>query len=225
MGDRRTCCSFLPAASVTVRGLHGACNHRCHCRSGLRVGFPSMKRDSFAGAFHGLGKRGRGVCTINADCAGEELEGLAQNLASSKFCDIGRRRTLARDRASGVAARMGSALLHREHSTSPTTEQLARDVPERSEDEARPVTGAAHAGSSSRDSFAGAVGAGRMTARSAGGRPAGVVVPPREARGSVPPMLGRLHRPGFQRLEEPTGPASNPWKPGPIPCTAGQDRR
>jgi hypothetical protein len=39
---------------------------------------------------------------------------------------------------------MGSALLHRERSTSPTTEQLARDVPERSEDEARPVTGAAH---------------------------------------------------------------------------------
>jgi len=62
-----------------------------------------------------------------------------------------------------------------------------------------------------------------MTARSAGGRPAGVV-PPREARGSVLPMLGRLRRPGFQRLEEPTGPASNPWKPGQIPCTAGQDR-
>ena len=58
---------------------------------------PSMKRDSFAGAFHGLVKRERSVCTINAGCAGEELEGLAQNLASSKFCDIGRKRTLARD--------------------------------------------------------------------------------------------------------------------------------
>ena len=56
---------------------------------------------------------------------------------------------------------MGSVLLHRGRSTSPTTEQLARDVPERSEDEARPVTGAVHAGSSRRDSFAGAAGAGR----------------------------------------------------------------
>jgi len=56
-----------------------------------------MKRDTSGGAFHGLGKRGRCVCTINAGCAGEEPQGLAQNLASSKFCDIGRRRTLARD--------------------------------------------------------------------------------------------------------------------------------
>jgi len=97
MGDRRSCCSSLPAASVTGRGLQSACNHRCHCRLPLRVRFPSMKRDSFAGAFHGLVKRGMSVCTINAGCAGEELEGLAQNLASSKFCDIGRKRTLARD--------------------------------------------------------------------------------------------------------------------------------
>ena len=50
------------------------------------------------------------------------------------------------DRASGEAARMESAMPCRGRSTSPTTEQLARDVPERSEDEARPVTGAAHAG-------------------------------------------------------------------------------
>jgi len=63
-----------------------------------------------------------------------------------------------RDRASGDAARMGSALLCRGRSTWPTTEHLARDVPERSEDEARPVTGAVHAGSSRRDSFAGAAG-------------------------------------------------------------------
>jgi len=48
-----------------------------------------------------------------------------------------------RDRA---AARMGSALPCRGRLTSPTTEHLARDVPERSEDEARPVTGVAHAG-------------------------------------------------------------------------------
>jgi len=43
--------------------------------------------------------------------AGDEPEGLAQNLASSKFCDIGRKRTLARDQASGVAARMRKALV------------------------------------------------------------------------------------------------------------------
>jgi hypothetical protein len=55
---------------------------------------------------------------------------------------------------------LGSALPCRGRSTSPTTEQLARDVPERSEDEARPVTGAVHAGSNRRDSFAGAAGAG-----------------------------------------------------------------
>ena len=39
-----------------------------------------------------------------------------------------------------------SALRHQGRLTSPTREQLARDVPERSEDTARPVTGAAHAG-------------------------------------------------------------------------------
>ena len=63
----------------------------------MRVRFPSMKRDSFAGAFHGLGKRGRSVGIVNHGCADEEPEGLAQNLASSKFCDIGRKRTLALD--------------------------------------------------------------------------------------------------------------------------------
>ena len=31
---------FLPATSVTGRGLHGACNHRCHCQQRLRVRFP-----------------------------------------------------------------------------------------------------------------------------------------------------------------------------------------
>jgi hypothetical protein len=77
---------------------------------------------------------------------------LARNLASSKFREQ-RGVFIARgisvgigDRASGEAARMGSALPCRGGSTSPTTEHLARDVPERSEDEARPVTGAAHAG-------------------------------------------------------------------------------
>jgi len=63
-----------------------------------------------------------------------------------------------------------------------------------------------------------------IRAHNRGRRSAGVVVPPREARGSVLPMLGRLRRPGFQRLEEPTGPASKAWKPGQTPCTAGQDR-
>ena len=43
--------------------------------------------------------------------AGDEPEGLAQNLASSKFCDIGRRRTLARDGRAASAARTGCALV------------------------------------------------------------------------------------------------------------------
>ena len=48
----------------------------------------------------------------NHVCAGDEPEGLAQNLASSKFCDIGRRRTLARDERAALAARMRRALVH-----------------------------------------------------------------------------------------------------------------
>jgi len=40
MGDRRTCCSSLPATSVTVRGLHSACDNRQHYRSRSRVGGP-----------------------------------------------------------------------------------------------------------------------------------------------------------------------------------------
>jgi len=104
---------------------------------------------------------------------------------------------------------MGSALLYRGRSTLPTTEQLARDVPERSEDEARPVTGAVHAGSSRRDSFAGAAGAGRSRTHDSAERwrAAGVVVPPREARGSV---LDRATRP--TRLERPARVRSYRWK-------------
>jgi hypothetical protein len=103
-----------------------------------------IKCDSSAGALDGLGKRGTSVGIANHGRAGDEPEGLAQNLASSKFCDIGRRRTLARDGASREAARMGRASVHQPHDverwTSPTTQGMARDVPERSEDAARPVT-------------------------------------------------------------------------------------
>ena len=128
-----------------------------------------IKCDSSAGALDGLGKRGTSVGIVNHGRADDEPEGLAQNLASSKFCDIGRRRTLARDGASAVGARMGSALVHQTRSgtscastarimtersdgviladahgverwTSPTTQGMARDVPERSEEAARPVT-------------------------------------------------------------------------------------
>ena len=55
----------------------------------------SMNRDTYGGAVHGLGKRGTGVRMADHGCAGEEPEGLAQNLPR-KFCDIARRRTLAR---------------------------------------------------------------------------------------------------------------------------------
>jgi len=46
-----------------------------------------------------------------------------------RFCDIARRRTLARDSASGVAARMQRALVHRGRWTSPTTEEVAGNLP------------------------------------------------------------------------------------------------
>ena len=32
---------FFPATSVTGRGLHGACNHRCHCQQRLRGRSPA----------------------------------------------------------------------------------------------------------------------------------------------------------------------------------------
>jgi hypothetical protein len=40
-----------------------------------------MNRDTSGGAVHGLGKRGTGVSMADHGCAGEEPEGLAQNLA------------------------------------------------------------------------------------------------------------------------------------------------
>ena len=39
----------------------------------------------------------------------------------------------------------------------------------------------------------------------------------------VLPMSGRLRRPGLQRLEEPTAPASKAWKPGETRCITGHD--
>ena len=62
-----------------------------------------IKGDSSAGALDGLGKRGTSVGIVNHGRAGDEPEGLAQNLASSKFCDIGRRRRIARGWASRVS--------------------------------------------------------------------------------------------------------------------------
>lgn len=41
----------------------------------------SMNRDTYGGAVHGLGKRGMTVSMAEHGCAGEEPEGLAQNLA------------------------------------------------------------------------------------------------------------------------------------------------
>ena len=55
----------------------------------------SMNRDTYGGAVHGLGKRGMTVSMADHGCAGGEPEGLAQKLPR-KFCDIARRRTLAR---------------------------------------------------------------------------------------------------------------------------------
>jgi hypothetical protein len=97
------------------------------------------------------------VRMIDHGCAWEEPEPLAHKLPTAattfappatlrSLCDSGGGGRRHGDRASRAAARMESASPHRGRSTSPTTEHLARDVPERSEDEARPVTGAAHAG-------------------------------------------------------------------------------
>ena len=59
-------------------------------------------------------------------------------------------RNVVRGQAGIVAERSDGAIPADAHGverwTSPTTQGMARDVPERSEEAARPVTGAAHAG-------------------------------------------------------------------------------
>jgi hypothetical protein len=173
---------FSLAAAMTTRGLEEAANDRQHHRLRLRV-----RR---AG---GLGvPRGR-----------PSLRGQARGMTSPEAgVGIG-------DRASREAARSPDASPCRGRLTSPTTEQLARDVPERSEDVARPVTSAAHAGSSRRDSFAGAAGGLAW----AGGR--GGIVQTLEPRASLPPMIGRLR-----------GYVSNDWKnlPARLPRLGSRER-
>ena len=73
----------LSATSVPVRGLQSACNHRCHCRSGLRARGREHEPCQLAGAVHGFGKRGWTVCIVNEVRAGDEPEPLAQKLPTS----------------------------------------------------------------------------------------------------------------------------------------------
>ena len=44
-----------------------------------------MNRDTYGGADHGLGKRGRNVGTVNHGCAGDEPEPLAHKLPTSSM--------------------------------------------------------------------------------------------------------------------------------------------
>ena len=111
-----------------------------------------IKRDSSAGALDGLGKRGMSVGIVNHGRADDEPEADAGTGWSERRRREDRKRVgspatqrnVVRGQAGIVTERSDGAIPADAHGverwTSPTTQGMARDVPERSEDVARPVT-------------------------------------------------------------------------------------